>query len=373
VSAQRLVVQMVQRYKMSMEAAAQFGREVLHLAMLDATTVLDWLREAGSLVDVQGRRRAAAAAFSGQMAVDEVYDGPWYQLKATDPLNDVELAWHVGEGAPTKDDIRRFFKELKAAGFSPTLVVTDGSDLYPEVIKEVWPEAEHQRCVFHFIKQINQDLGEAFWKLYETMPKPPKRLRGRPKKRGRPREDKGKRENRMTVRAARFLVLMRERRPDERRNRFGDAERTALNQAIALCPPLGVLRRFVVQLHELFGPTTDSHELAEKRRRAILDDEQFKGTPSLSKAVERLRNNDLFARLTRYLDFQNAEKTSNHVERENREFRKRQKGHYRFRSRCSLCALLDLLAARHPIPLEPVRLARKTSGTSAEEEVRRAA
>jgi chromatin segregation and condensation protein Rec8/ScpA/Scc1 (kleisin family) len=129
----------------------------------------------------------------------------------------------------------------------------------------------------------------------------------------------------------------------------------------------------VVQLHELFGPTTDSHELAEQRRRAIIEDQEFAALPSLAKAVTRLRDDDLFARLTRYLDFENAEKTSNHVERENREFRKRQKGHYRFRSRCSLGALLDLLAARHPIPLKPVRLVRKTGGTPAEEEVRRAA
>ena len=46
------------------------------------------------------------------------------------------------------------------------------------------------------------------------------------------------------------------------------------------------------------------------------------------------------------LDFENAEKTSNHAERENREFRKRQKSHYRIRSLWSIFALLDLLAVR---------------------------
>lgn len=45
-----------------------------------------------------------------------------------------------------------------------------------------------------------------------------------------------------------------------------------------------------------------------------------------------LADDDLFHRLTRYLDFEGAKKTSDHVERENREFRKRQKSHYRLRS-----------------------------------------
>ena len=83
------------------------------------------------------------------------------------------------------------------------LVVTDGSALYPPVIAAVWPEAEHQRCVFHFIKQLNEELREAFWAAYATMPAPPRRTRGRPKKRGRPREDGRKRDNREAVKAGR--------------------------------------------------------------------------------------------------------------------------------------------------------------------------
>ena len=60
---------------------------------------------------------------------------------------------------------------------------------------------------------------------------------------------------------------------------------------------------------------------------------------TFKQVVRRLADDDLFRRLTAYLDFENAEKTSNHVERENREFRKRQKSHYRLRSLESICAL----------------------------------
>lgn len=368
-ASQVIIVDMVRRYKMSLEGAAQFGREVLHLTALNATTVMDWMRDAGDSVDVRSYREHAAQAFSGQMALDEVYDGGWYQLKATDPLNNLELLWEMGEGSPCEEDIRRFLLRLKAMGFSPKLVVTDGSNLYPKVLAEVWPEAGHQRCVFHFLMQVNKLLGEVFWQLYQTMPKPPKRKRGRPKKRGRPREDKGKRENRRKVRKVRFLMFKRAPQPDETSNRWTDKEFATLEEGLSLCPCLRVLRRLVVQLHELFGKTTDSHELAQQRRQAILDDPEFPALPGISGCLSYLRDEELFTRLTRHLDFENAEKTSNHVERENREFRKRQKSHYRLRSLWSIFALLDLLTVRKPIPSEPRRLRRKQPVLSQEEEV----
>jgi hypothetical protein len=279
----------------------------------------------------------------------------------------IELAWKLERGNPSEDDVRSFLLELKAAGFEPQLVVTDGSKLYPKVLSEVWPDARHQRCVFHFIKQVNEDLSKTFWEVYNRMPKPPKRKAGRPKKRGRPRADKLKRANRQKVRKTRFLLLKGEAR-------LTDEEREVLDEAIGLCPELGVHRRLIVSIHELFGPTTaDSHKKAEERRQAILKDSGFAAMKSLSKVLDRLRDDDLFARLTRYLDFENADKTSNHVERENREFRNRQKTHYRFRSRRSLCALLDLLTVRRPVPGLPTKLRLRVVATIPAEEVRHAA
>ncbi len=70
---------------------------------------------------------------------------------------------------------------LREAGIWPELVVTDASSLYPRVIQEVWPEAEHQLCVFHFIMGTNKRLAKVFWALYRSMPEAKKRKRGRPK------------------------------------------------------------------------------------------------------------------------------------------------------------------------------------------------
>ena len=357
------VVALVRKFRMSIDAAAAVGRELFHLSKLHPTTVLDWIRQAGDQVDVAAWHTDAVAIFSGQMAIDEVYDGDWYQLKATDPLNDIELYWSVGEGSPNEDDIRAFCIALKELGFMPELVVTDGSKLYPKVIAEVWPDAEHQRCVFHFVKQANEDISRAFWVAYKTMPVPPKRGRGRPKKRGRKRKDKLKRENRRKVRACRYLLMKRH---------LSEDERARLDEAIGLCPPLGELRRFVQALHKLFGPTTDSHALAEQRRKALLDDSSFAAIDKLGPVLKRLSDDDLFSRLTRYLDFENADKTSNHVERQNREYRNRQKTHYRIRSLATLCALLDLLMTGRPRPDTPVKLRRRPI-KPADKEVKKAA
>lgn len=89
--------------------------------------------------------------------------------------------------------------------------------------------------------------------------------------------------------------------------------------ALALCPALRALPRFVLAVHELFGPTAVSAAIAEARRRAILTDVDFQATPGLAWGVSHLADDDLFARLTRHLAFENAEKTINHVEREHEE------------------------------------------------------
>jgi len=335
----RLVVDLVKLRKMSGEVAAKFAQEVFHLKKLDPTTIIGWLREEAEGGSRERHLEEARVVFSGQMALDELYDGGFCQLVATDPLANRQLDYELLDHAATEADVRAFCERLRVAGFLPMLVVTDGSKLYPPVIAAVWPEAEHQRCVFHFIKQLNEELREPFWAAYATMPAPPKRKRGRPKKRGRPREDGRKRDNREAVKAGRYLFLARDANLDEK-------ARAALQKALDLCPSLRVLRRFVVAIHELFGPTTTTAALAQERRKAIVDDAEFAKVPGLEKGLGHLRNDDLFARLTRYLAFENAEKTSNHVERENREYRRRQKGCYRFRSLRSILALASLLRDR---------------------------
>lgn len=362
------ILDLIRRYKMPLVTAARMARDLLHMPLLNDTTILDWYREAGTAIDHRAHVAGMLEVFSGQMALDEVYDGGLCQIVATDPLNGVQLDYELIEGAATKEDVRRFLERMKAAGFEPELVVTDGSNLYPSVIADVWPAAEHQRCVFHFIKQAFVDLAKAFWAAYNTLPKPPKRKRGRPKKRGRPRKDKEKKENRAKVRKARYLVF-------KRKEHFCGEEEKNLEVALRLCPPLAQLRRFVLDLLDLLGPETTTPDDAQAKRRALLESPDYQDLHGLSTVMKRLADDDLFARLTRYLGFENAKKTSNHVERENREFRNQQKTRYRFRSLSTISALLEFLLTRRPAPVEAQKLVRKptpSSSESAAEEVKTA-
>ena len=99
----------------------------------------------------------------------------------------IRLSFRVLEHDPTQNDIRRFLADFKARldvrGLAVRGVTTDGSELYPEPLKELWPDVPHQVCEFHVIKEITKAVLHALAatrkKLRDRIPKQP---RGRPRK-----------------------------------------------------------------------------------------------------------------------------------------------------------------------------------------------
>ena len=79
--------------------------------------------------------------------------------------------------------MRRFLGNLNTWGLVPAVVVIDGSNLYSSVLAELWPDAAHQLCVFHVIKDINQLILEAVRRIRTTMSR--RGQANRKKKRGR--------------------------------------------------------------------------------------------------------------------------------------------------------------------------------------------
>jgi hypothetical protein len=342
------VRQLLKVGKTSFEAAERIARQILNLPKLHSTTIMRWFRSDGEDVDMRDHLSRALKVFSGQFAIDEVYDGTYYVVRVTDPINRIELMTRLGVGSPTADDIADLLSDLRGAGFQPELIVTDGAELYPAILREIFPLAAHQSCVFHFMQLANKKLVAAWSAAVSAMPQPKKRGRGRPKKRGRPREDGRKRRNIEKVRKVRYIVFMRD--PDH-------AQQALLDDAIVLCPSLSILRRFVMALQGLFDSGTP--EQAQERRRALLADEVFRALPGAATILSALADNEAFAKFTRYLGYENAERTSNHAERENREFRKRQKAHYKLRTERSMKASLALLTTRHHMPAVAKRLVRR--------------
>lgn len=349
------VVRLVTKHKMSFDGAAALASDLLNLPGLAGTTVMRWFRAAGDRVDERAHLAAAAAVFSGQLAIDEIYDAPYWVVRVTDPVNKIEVMTLMGTGSPTADDIADVLCDLRGAGFKPEVIATDASSLYPAVIQEIFPAAKHQLCVFHFIKSMNEKLGRSFRAIVAEMPAPKKRRRGRPKKRGRPRKDARKREHIQVVRRCRYVIFRRDLSSDHQ---------AALDAAYALCPKLRELRRFIDAVYAIFAAGTTRAD-AEARRATLLADPQFAEVASLLPIIFQLRDRAMFEKLTVSLDFTNADRTSNHAERENREFRKRQLSHYCLRTVRSMRAFLGLMTIRRPPPTVARRLNRRQTPATA--------
>ena len=86
--------------------------------------------------------------FSGYLAIDELYDGPFCVISVVDNRMYQRLAYRVLEKSPTKGDVRRFLREFAARlashGCRVRGITTDGSSLYPQALAKVFPGVPHQ-------------------------------------------------------------------------------------------------------------------------------------------------------------------------------------------------------------------------------------
>src|SRR5215211_6113746 len=180
-----LVLERLLKDGMSIERALESIRREF-LLELSSGFVYDVLRDQAAELEMAAHRLKVLEHFSGTLCVDELHLGRFTLLLATDPLSDLPVAFAL-VGANDQDHMRRFLQNLKTWGLSPDVVVTDGSNLYPAVLAELWPDADHQLCVFHVVKDINKLILDAVRRLRTAMTR--RGRAGRKKKRGR----KGKR------------------------------------------------------------------------------------------------------------------------------------------------------------------------------------
>src|SRR5881409_2870118 len=100
----------------------------------------------------------ALAAFSGYVAADELYDGPFCILSAVDNRCYKRILYDVLDHDPTHDDIRAFLRRLHTALSARNLtllgITTDGSALYPEPLVEIFRGVPHQICTFHVLADV---------------------------------------------------------------------------------------------------------------------------------------------------------------------------------------------------------------------------
>ncbi len=123
------------------------------------------------------------ADFSGYIAADELYDGPFCVLSIVDNHKFRRLIYEVLDHDPTHEDMIRFFrrfrKELEQRDLKLLGVTTDGSPLYPEPLALIFSGVDHQVCEFHVLKEINKQILKAVTAVRrEIKKKLPKLKRG---------------------------------------------------------------------------------------------------------------------------------------------------------------------------------------------------
>jgi len=335
--------------------------------LLDLSTgfVYDVLHDHAATLDMSEHRDMVLKHFSGTLCIDELHLGRFTLLLATDPLADLPVAFAL-VAKNDQDHMRRFLKNLKTRGLAPQVVVTDGSNLYPAVLAELWPEADHQLCVFHVIKDINKLILDAVRRMRTAMNRRGKA--GRKKKRGRKgAKSKAAAARRgMTVKEKANFLFKHRHLIVKRRENLTESERDDLTQMLEYLPELATLRRFADRIYWLFDTPKDFHQ-ASCRRAVIVRDPAFLAVPELANAMKQL-DEEKFAKLMAYLKnpISRRVRTNNHVERTNRMFRFFEKVRYKWRRRKTLVRFVVMaldaiwrewtpVAAKSTKPDKPVR------------------
>jgi hypothetical protein len=266
------------------------------------------------------------AGFSGYIAADELYDGPYCILSIVDNRRFKRLIYEVLDHSPTQEDITRFFtrfgEALKARGLSLQGITTDGSPLYPAPIAGVLGPVLHQVCQFHVIAELNKAVLKAVAAVRRQLKATlPKIGRGRPTGANR---KLATRKKRIESRIADLF----EHRHLFVQHHLTAAEQKTLRRITRGQPGLRVLRQIVDEVYRLFDrrcrTETALAKLAKLRRRVG----RFQG---LCRTLNKLFSPTIEKSLT-FLDDSLLPATSNAVERGNRRYRKMQKTVYRVRT-----------------------------------------
>ena len=267
------------------------------------------------------------ADFSGYIAADELYDGPFCVLSIVDNRTFKRLLYQVLDHDPDHADITAFFQRFRMAlrlrGLVLHGVTTDASPLYPEPLREVFGDIPHQICEFHVIKELTKAILRAVAKVRKKLAaeKPVG-------KRGRPTTTAAKRIARRRQRLQRKVADLFEHRHLFVQHDLTAAERRTLQRVTRGLPQLRTLRDLMEEVYRLFDrrcrTDTALAKLAKLRQRV----RRFK---QVGKILNKLRSPNLDKALT-FLDDKLFPSTSNAVERGNRRHRKMQKTVYRVRT-----------------------------------------
>ena len=275
-------------------------------------------------------RKQVLEQFSGTLCIDEIYLGGHIVLMASDPISDNPIGCTIASRNDAQH-MRRFMQNLKNRGFEPQTVVSDRSNLYPGTLELVWPEAQHQLCVFHVIAELNKLVLKAVAAVRsELKPEKLKSGAGRPKEKQRhtARAKKIKQQRRQTKMLFRHRYLF-----VSKRSNLTTSQKKTLDQLLTYSPVLKTLRNFTDDVYRMLS-LRRSTQKAWKIWRRIRCVKKYLQNSWLAKAVKIFSKenvNKLLPYLDQPLELRTKVRTNNHVERCNRKIRYLEKVRYKWR------------------------------------------
>jgi hypothetical protein len=287
------------------------------------------------------QRRLALKQFSGFLCIDELHLGEYTLLLATDPIADRIIGYLLVK-VNDQAHMRRFLRMLQYWGFEPKVVVTDGSNLYPAVLKEVWPSAKHQLCVFHVLQDVTKQVLAGVRRLRRQQARRGNGGRKRPR---------GRQSNKQQAQKRRRGPTNKQKAAFTYKHRFLIVKRTEnltktdwknLCQMFDYLPGLRPLWHFCREVYRLFN-TEQVIRLARRRRTLLLKRADYREVPELAKAMGLLEGAK-FDKMVAFLECSQGTpvRTNNHVERANRKLRFDEKVRYKWRCERSLERFLRL-------------------------------
>lgn len=286
--------------------------------------------------------------FSGYVAVDELYDGPWAVLAIVDNLRFRRLVCCVVDKSQVNQaTVLKLFRQFQTMpeqrGLTLAGITTDGSSLYPQAIAEVFGTVPHQVCHFHVIALLTKAAREAAVHLYkQRMAQLPKRKRGRPSQGA-------------ESQAAQQVKAAREKLRELYRHRYtlvaGAPEPEKLAELLELLPAypeIAQVRDLMQQVYALYQCPSGSAALAQLT--ALRVQAAALAVPALAAVL----NGPCIAKSLVFLDHPPLPSTSNAVERSNRRHRKMQQSVYRVRAQRQLTrrVALDLLREERALGIQ---------------------
>ena len=279
---------------------------------------------------------AALADFSGYIAADELYDGPFCVLSIVDNRKFRRLTYRVLDHNPTHADIIRFFKDFKkkldARDLTLQGITTDGSPLYPVPIEQVFGELPHQVCEFHVIKELTRAILHAVARVRKQLKASmPSLGRGRP-------SAKMKKAARRRKRLAHKVADLFTHRYLFVKHHLTASEKRTLKRITRGLSQLRVLRDIMDEVYRLFDRRCRTDTALEKLARLRRRVRRFQ---HVRRTLSKLFSENLDKALT-FLDDALLPATSNAVERGFRRHRKMQKTVYRVRTQAQISRRIAL-------------------------------